>query len=57
MKKIENNILDKVELYLEQYKDDNSIYYQELKKSYNEYKHIDLKDKVTNDLYIKHLNE
>ena len=31
MKKIENNILDKVELYLEQYKDDNSIYYQELK--------------------------
>lgn len=57
MNKIKENTIKKVELYLEKYKDDNSIYYKELKKSYKEYKNLDLKDKVTNDLYINHLNE
>lgn len=57
MNKSKEVTLKKVETYLEKYKDDTSIYYEELKKSYKEYKDIDLKDKVTNDLYIKHLNE
>lgn len=57
MKKEKDNTLTKVQEYLEKYKDDDSIYYKELKKSFEEYKQLDLKDKVTNDLYIKHLNE
>lgn len=57
MNKLKENTLKKTKNYLEKYKDDNSIYYQELKKSYEEFKHLELKDKVTNDLYIKHLNE
>lgn len=57
MNKAKENVLRKTENYLEKYKDDNSIYYKELKKSYIEYKNVELKDKVTNDLYIKHLNE
>ncbi len=57
MNKAKESVLRKSESYLEKYKDDNSIYYKELKKSFKEYKNIELKDKVTNDLYIKHLNE
>lgn len=44
-----------VKEYLVKYKDSNSIYYQELKKSYEEFVHI--KDSTTKELYIKHLEE
>lgn len=57
MNKYKENTLRRASIYLEKYKDDKSIYYDELKKSYKEYKNLDLKDKVTNDLYLNHLNE
>lgn len=50
-------ILKKVEDYLKKYKGDTSKYYEQLVKSYNEYKKLDLKDDKNNDLYIKHLDE
>lgn len=50
-------ILLKVEKCLKSYKSDNSIYYQQLVSSYNEYKNMDTTDEVINDLYIKHLTE
>lgn len=50
-------ILRKVEDYLKKYKGDTSIYYEQLVKSYNEYKTMDLKEDKNNDLYIKHLDE
>lgn len=57
MNKDKEKILLKVEEYLKKYKGDDSIYYEQLKSSYEEYKVLNLPDKVTNDLYIKHLNE
>lgn len=56
MNKQKENTLKKVESYLKKYKDDKSIYYEELKKSYKEYKNLDIND-INNELYIKHLNE
>ena len=50
-------IINKVENYLRDYKGDDSIYYKQLKESYEEYKELKSPDKVTNDIYVKHLNE
>lgn len=56
MKKNNKKVLIKAEEYLKKYEKDDSIYYNELKKTYKEYKNMDFKDQVTNDLYIEHIS-
>ncbi|MCH5167590.1 MAG: hypothetical protein J1F35_06865 [Erysipelotrichales bacterium] len=50
-------IINKVEECLRNYKGDDSIYYKQLKESFEEYKSLKKPDQVTNDIYVKHLNE
>lgn len=57
MNREKEKILAKVKTYLDKYKGDDSIYYKQLESSYEEYQKLELSDKVTNDLFIKHLNE
>lgn len=56
MKKRKTKILIRAERIISQFKDDESIYYKELKKSYREYREIKLPDKTTNELYLDHIN-
>ncbi len=57
MNKQNQKVLIKAEEYLNKYSTDDSIYYKELKKSIKEYKELELTDKITNDLYIEHINQ
>lgn len=57
MNKRKQKILIKAEEYLNKYKNDDSIYYKELKKATKDYKELDLTDKITNDLYVEHINQ
>lgn len=49
-------ILNRAEDIIIKYHDDDSIYYQELLKSYNEYANLNNLDKTTEELYIKHID-
>lgn len=55
--KIEEKTIKRAENILNSYPNEDTIYYKELKKSLSEYKKLVNKDKTTNDLYIKHLND
>lgn len=57
MDKKNQKVLIKAEEYLKKYSDDDSVYYKELKKSLKEYKELELTDKITNDLYVEHINQ
>lgn len=55
MEKRINKALLRAESIITKYKDDESVYYQELKKSYKELKHLELPDKTTQELYVEHI--
>lgn len=57
MNKKNQKTLSKAEECLIKYNTDDSIYYKELKKSVKEYKELDITDKITNDLYVEHINQ
>lgn len=50
-------ILNKAQKYLIKYGSSKSKYYEELKKTYNEYKDLDNNDPVIDKLYAKQLNK
>ena len=50
-------ILTKAQKYLIKYSNSSSKYYEELKKTYNEYKELDNSDPVINKLYFKQINK
>ena len=50
-------ILTKAQKYLIKYSNSSSKYYEELKKTYNEYKELDNSDPVINKLYSKQINK
>ena len=50
-------ILTKAQKYLIKYSNSTSKYYEELRKTYNEYKELDNTDPVINKLYAKQLNK
>ncbi len=52
-----SNTLLRAESIINKYKNDDSIYYRELVKTYKEYKKINNKDSVRNELYISHIND
>lgn len=56
MDKKTSKILFRAEGLLIQNKNDDSIYYKELRKTYREYRSEELPDKITNDLYLEHIN-
>lgn len=49
-------VLNRAEDVLIKYHDEDSIYYQELLKSYNEYVNLNDSDKTTEELYINHID-
>lgn len=49
-------ILTKALNYLNEYKDE-SVYYKELKRAYEEYQTLVTNDPVTNELFVKHIND
>ncbi len=49
-------VLNRAEDIILKYHDDESVYYQELLKSYNEYVNLSTLDKTTNELYINHIS-
>lgn len=55
--KNKEKVLLKAESIIIKYKDDDSIYYRELVKTYKEFKSTTYKDKVKDDLYINHIND
>lgn len=57
MNKKNQKILTKANECLHKYSTDDSVYYKELKKSVKEYKELELTDKITNDLYVEHINQ
>ena len=50
-------ILNKAQKYLIKYSNSKSKYYEELKKTYNEYKDLDNTDPIINKLYAKQINK
>ncbi len=50
-------LLNKAQKYLVKYSSSKSKYYEELKKTYNEYKNLDNTDPVVNKLYTNQLNK
>lgn len=52
-----NNILLRAESIITKYKNDDSIYYRELVKTYKEYKKSTNNDSVRNELYVSHIND
>ena len=57
MIKKDKDILLKAEKTLTSCRNEDSIYIKELKQSYKEYKSLKTIDKITNDLYIEHINK
>lgn len=57
MKKNEKKIIEKIESTIINYSKDKSIYYDELNKTYKEYRSIILPDKTTKDLYLNHMDK
>lgn len=57
MNKEKEKILNKAHEFLVNYEGDESVYYQELKRAYEEYKKLELSDEVTNELFKKHIND
>lgn len=55
MKK-DKKVLNRAEDVIVKYPDTESVYYQELVKSYNEYVNLSNFDKTTNELYINHID-
>lgn len=54
--KFEEKTLKRAQNILAKFPNDDTIYYKELKKSYDEYKKLANIDKTTKDLYLNHLN-
>jgi hypothetical protein len=52
-----NKILERAENTITKYKNDDSIYYRELVKTYKEYKNYDNNDYTRDELYISHIND
>lgn len=56
MNKKKRKILNRAEDVITKYRDDVSVYYLELIKSYREYHELDNVDKTTEDLYLEHID-
>lgn len=52
-----NSVQLRAESIINKYKNDDSIYYRELVKTYKEYKRINNKDSIKNELYVSHIND
>ena len=53
----DNSVLLRAESIINKYKNDDSIYYRELVKTYKEYKKSTNNDSVRNELYVSHIND
>lgn len=54
--KVEEKIIKRVQNIIAKFPNDDTVYYKELKKSYDEYQKLANIDKTTKDLYLNHLN-
>lgn len=52
-----NSVLLRAESIINKYKNDDSIYYRELVKTYKEYKKSTNNDSIRNELYLSHIND
>lgn len=53
----DNSVLLRAESIINKYKNDDSIYYRELVKTYKEYKKSTNNDSIRNELYVSHIND
>lgn len=55
--KIEEKTIKRAQNILAKFPNDDTVYYKELKKSYEEYQNLVNIDKTTKDLYLNHIND
>lgn len=55
--KIEEKTIKRAQNIIAKFPNDDTVYYKELKKSYEEYQNLVNIDKTTKDLYLNHIND